>query len=274
MSNNQISILKLKFKTNVRGHTNYVTYNVKYNDKTIPDRMIKENQNLPAHCMFFSDLIPFSKNDYSNKYGTFLKSLISINEFSRIFKKKLDEEYNGQKINRKEAFKEKVHENNLLLLLKLIFKPGSPFYLIKDENPFTILKVKEEIHPVHEGKIVTKNNNKYRLYEYRIFLKLSNKTPGEISKAELDKSNCEDIKYNLDAITYKLLSENISDDGYKKYYKKKYDTHLKNGEAIIDKNFTPRMYSKKGGTKKIKTRKNKNKRKYTLKKYDMFRMPY
>ena len=90
----------------------------------------------------------------------------------------------------------------------------------------------------------------------------------------MDKSNCEDIKYNLDAITYKLLSENIPDDGYKKYYKKTYEKHLKNGEAIIDKNFTPRMYSKRGGTKKLKTRKNKNKRKYTLKKYDMFRMPY
>ena len=93
MSDNIISLLKLNFKTNVKGHTKYVPYSVKYSDKTIPERLVKNNVNLPNKCMFFSYLVLFNKSDYSKNYGTFLKSLVSIAEFSRMFKEKINRKY-------------------------------------------------------------------------------------------------------------------------------------------------------------------------------------
>ena len=97
MPDNLISLLKLNFKTNIKEHTKHVPYSVKYNDKSIPDRLLKNNINLPNNCIFFSDLVPFSKKDYSKSYGTFLKSLVSIAEFSRIFREKMNKEYKNKK---------------------------------------------------------------------------------------------------------------------------------------------------------------------------------
>lgn len=281
MSDNQISLLKFNFKTNIRGHTKYVPYSVKYSDKTIPERLIKNNINLPNNCMFFSDLVPFNKSDYSNSYGTFLKSLVSIAEFSRMFKEKINKKYNNIKINKKQAIADKIYENNLLLLIKLIFKTGKPFYLIPGENPYTVVKCKESIKPKVVGKIITWKGNRYRLYEYNIFLKLSDKTPGQMSKADLNKINCQDTKYTLDAINYKLLSQYSPTDALKDYYDKKYNKHLNDGEPIIEKRSIPKLYSKTGGSRKNKTKKIKKSNRRTIKKkynnihkYDMYRMPY
>ncbi len=280
MSDNIISLLKFNFKTNVRGHTNYVPYSVKYSDKTIPQRLIKNNINLPNNCMFFSDLVLFNKSDYSKSYGTFLKSLVSIAEFSRMFKEKINRKYKNKKINKKQAIADKIYENNLLLLIELIFQAGKPFYLIPGENPYTVVKCKESIKPKVVGKIITWKGNKFRLYEYNIFLKLSDKTPGEFSRTDLNKLNCQDTKYTLDAISYKLLSQHSPTDALKDYYDKKYNKHLNDGEPVIEKKTTPKLYSKRGGTKKNRTnkinKKNKKTRKnnYETHKYDMYRMPY
>ena len=280
MSDNQISLLKLNFKTNVKGYTKHVPYNVRYSDKTIPVKLVENNINLPRNCLFFSDLISFQKKDYNKNYGTFLKSLVSITQFSKTFKEKLNKEYKNKKINRKQAFTDKVHEGNLLLLIKLIFKPGSPFYLVKDKNPLTVIKCKEAIKPVNVGKVINWKGNKFRLYEYNVFLKLSAKTPGETKKSDLKKSNCEDIKYNIDAISYKLLSKHVPNDQLKDYYDKKYDKHLNEGEKLIEIEPTPKMYTKKGGktrrkqTRKKKQNKKRTRKNYKLKDYDMYRMYY
>ena len=268
MTDSKISLLKLNFKTNIRGHTNHKPYSILNSDKNIPDKLVKENINLPKNCLFFSDLIPFSKKDYSKNYQSLLKSLVDISEFIRIFKNKIKNEYEDEKISRKEAMENKVYENNLLLILKLIFKPGAPFYFSKDENPNTVIKLKEAIKPVYEGKIISWKNNKYRLYEYNIFVKLLNKPPSEVSSAELKKSNCEDTKYTLDAISYKLLSQYSPTDQLKDHYGNKYTKHLNNGEKILDEKYTPKIYSKSGGkNKKLKkTRKTKKSKKVKNKK--------
>jgi hypothetical protein len=278
MPDNLISLLKLNFKTNIKEHTKHVPYSVKYNDKSIPDRLLKNNINLPNNCIFFSDLVPFSKKDYSKSYGTFLKSLVSIAEFSRIFREKMNKEYKNKKVNKKKALEDKVYESNLLLLIKLIFKAGKPFYLVPGENPYTVVKCKEVIKPKYVGKIITWKGNRYRLYEYNIFLKLSDKTPGEFTKEDLNKSTCEDTKYTLDAISYKLLSQHSPTDALKDYYDKKYNKHLNDGEPIIEKKSLPKLYSKRGGTKKNKTKKQYTKKKKTRKrdiyKLDMYKMYY
>ncbi len=281
MSDNIISLLKLNFKTNVKGHTKYVPYSVRYSDKTIPERLIKNNPNLPNNCMFFSDLVLFNKSDYSKNYGTFLKSLVSIAEFSRMFKEKINRKYKNTKINKKQALADKIYENNLLLIIDLIFQTGKPFYLVPGENPYTVVKCKEAIKPKVVGKIITWKGNKFRLYEYNIFLKLSDKTPGQISKGDLNKINCQDTKYTLDAISYKLLSQYSPLDELKEHYDKKYNKHLNDGEPVIEKKTTPKLYSKTGGTRKNKTKKSKKSNKrtrkkkyYNVHKYDMYRMPY
>ena len=61
MSDNQISLLKLNFKTNVKEYTKHVPYNVRYSDKTITVKLVENNVNLPRNCLFFSDLISFQK---------------------------------------------------------------------------------------------------------------------------------------------------------------------------------------------------------------------
>lgn len=254
MSNNQISLLKFNYKTNVRGHTKYVPYSILNSDKTIPESMVKNNINIPANCLLFSDLIPFSENDYSKHYSTFLKSLVSISEFSTIFKGKLSKKYGNKKINRKEAFEDNIHEHNLLLLTQLIFKFGSPFYLSNDENPYTIIKMKEAVKPRYVNKSITWKKNKFRLYEYDIFLKLTDKVPGNVSNKDRKHSECEDIKYTLDANIYNMMSEYAPTDGMKEYYKQEYDDHLNTGEPIIEKKNTPKLYSKRGGTYKQRSK--------------------
>lgn len=255
MTDNYISLLKLNFKTNIKGHLKHKPYSIRYNDKTISENFLRKYASVPPNCMIFSDLVPFNKSDYSSSYGTFLKSLVNISEFTKIFKTKMGQEYGDEKINRTESFKDKVHEHNLLLILKLIFKPGNPFYLVPRENPYTIVKVKEAIKPVNEGKIITWKQKKFILFEYNIFIKLSTKSPGEISKRELEKSNCEDVKYTFDSIRYKLLSQHIPIDDLKDYYSNVYQKHLNNGEVVLEPKKTPKLYSKRGGSRSRKTRK-------------------
>jgi len=265
MSINQISLLKFNYKTNVRGHTKYVPYSILNSDKTIPESLVKNNMNIPTNCLLFSDLIPFSEKDYSKSYGTFLKSLVSISEFSKTFKEKMAKEYGNEKINRKKAFENNIHEHNLLLLSQLLFKFGSPFYLSKDENPYTVIKMKEAVNPKYVNKVITWKGNKFRLYEYNIFLKLTDKVPGEISNKDGKKSECEDIKYTLDANKYNFLSNYAPTDKMKGYYEHQYKEHLNDGEPIIEKKATPKLYSKRGGTYKQRNKIMRNTRRKSRK---------
>ena len=264
MSINQISLLKINYKKNIRGHTKYAPYSILNSDKTIPESMIKNNINIPTNCLLFSDLIPFSEKDYSNSYSTFLKSLVSMSEFSKTFKEKISKEYGNTKINRKESFENNVHEHNLLLLSQLIFKFGSPFYLSKDENPYTVIKMKEAIKPKYVNKVITWKGNKFRLYEYNVFLKLTDKVPGEVSNKDRKQSECDDIKYTLDSNKYNFLSNYAPTSGMKEYYKQQYNEHLNDGEPIIEKK-TSKLYSKRGGTFKHRNKMMRNTRKKSRK---------
>lgn len=191
-----IRILKINFKTNIRGfkQNTYEYSLLNYNPSPVTREKMNNIQTyMPPNTLFFTDTTEIKPKDLGIGVESVLNTLTDDDRFERFLTQKYKENVRKnfgvyKPLTIAQANDMRVVHNNIKVILDTLFAQKSTFYLTLT-RPFTVMNYVWNPRLFNE-RTLTYNGTNFKEYSVTITLKLNPNAADRISDVEYKQSDC------------------------------------------------------------------------------------